>query len=89
MVAISIVEAEYVVLANVTKEAVWLCILLSKLDFPQTTATVIHTDNQGCIALASNPVSYSWAKYIDIWYYFCHKLYLDHNSGNTQLISTI
>jgi len=69
-VATSSVEAEYVALANVTKEAIWLRTLLTELDFPPTMATMIHADNQGCIALANNPVSYSCAKHIDIRHHF-------------------
>jgi len=69
-VATSSVEAEYVTSANVTKEAVWLRTLLTELDFPPTTATVIFANNQGCIALANNPVSHSRAKHIDIRHHF-------------------
>jgi len=69
-VATSSVEAEYVTSANVTKEAVWLRTLLTELDFPPTTATVIFANNQGCIALANNPVSHSRAKHIDIHHHF-------------------
>ena len=56
--------------ANVTKEAIWLCTLLADLGFPQSTTTIIHADNQGCIALAKNPVAHSQAKHIDIHHHF-------------------
>jgi len=69
-VATSSVEAEYVASANATKEAIWLHTLLTELDFPSTTATMIYADNQGCIALANNPVSHSRAKHIDIRHHF-------------------
>ena len=65
----SSVEAEYIASANATKEAIWLCILLTKLDFPSTTATIIYADNQEYIALANNLVSYSHAKYMNICCY--------------------
>ena len=55
------------------KKAVWLYTLLEKLNFPQITAIIINTDNQDCIALAYNPVGYSCAKHIDIWYHFIQK----------------
>jgi len=45
-------------------------ILLSELNYPQVSATVIHTDNQGCIALAYNPVNHSCVKHIDIKHHF-------------------
>ena len=69
-VALSTVEAEYMASANATKEAIWLRSLLSDLGFPQPTTTVIHADNQGCIALAKNPVAHSRAKHIDIRHHF-------------------
>ena len=64
------VETEYVTSVNATKEAIWLHTLLTELDFPPTTATMIYADNQGCIALANNLVSHSHAKHIDICHYF-------------------
>ncbi len=56
--------------ANATKEAIWLRVLLEDMGFTQTTATVIHADNQGAIALSHNPVGHSRAKHIDIRHHF-------------------
>jgi len=72
-VATSSVEAEYIASSNATKEAIWLHTLLTELDFPPTTTTIIHADNQGYIALTSNPVAHSHAKHIDIRYHFIRK----------------
>ncbi|KAJ3569220.1 hypothetical protein NP233_g5191 [Leucocoprinus birnbaumii] len=58
-VATSSVEAEYMAASNATKEAIWLRTLLKEIDYPQVDATIIHADNQGCIALAHNPVNHS------------------------------
>ncbi|KAG5728177.1 hypothetical protein E4T56_gene19310 [Termitomyces sp. T112] len=69
-VALSTVEAEYMAASNATKEAIWLRVLLEDLGYPQLHATVIHADNQGCIALARNPVAHSRAKHIDIRHHF-------------------
>ena len=69
-VALSTVEAEYMASLNATKEAIWLRVLLEDMGFPQTMATLIHADNQGCIALARNPVAHSRAKHIDIRHHF-------------------
>ena len=69
-VATSSVEPEYIASVNATKEAIWLRTLLKELDFPQVTATIIHADNQECIALANNPVSHSHVKHIDICHHF-------------------
>ena len=69
-VALSTVEAEYMAAANVTKEAIWLRVLLEDLGYPRINATIIHADNQGCIALARNPVTHTHAKHIDICHHF-------------------
>ncbi len=53
-----------------TKESIWLRVLLADMGFAQTTATVIHADNQGAIALSHNPVGHSRAKHIDIRHHF-------------------
>jgi len=44
-VATLFVEAEQVVFANATREAVWLHTFLTELDFPLTTAIIIFADN--------------------------------------------
>jgi kynurenine formamidase len=64
------VEAEYVASSNATKEAIWLRVLLEDMGYPQTMATLIHADHQGCIALARNLVAHSRAKHIDIRHHF-------------------
>ena len=65
-VATSSVKAEYIASSNATKEAIWLHTLLTELDFPPATATIVHANNQGCIA-------HSRAKHIDIRHHFIHE----------------
>src|SRR6202030_1705156 len=69
-VVLSTVEAEYMASVNTTKEAIWLRTLLADLGFPQTSATLIRADNQGCIALSRHLISHSRAKHIDIRHHF-------------------
>ena len=89
--ATSSVEAKYVASENATKEAIWLYTLLTELNSPPTTATIIHADNQGCIALANNPVSHLRAKHIDIRHHFiqerieCRKITLNYVSTKDML----
>lgn len=67
VVALSTCEAEFLGQTQPTKEAVWLRGLLNKLNMDQeTTATVIFGDNQGAIALASNPQYHSRTKHMEI-----------------------
>jgi hypothetical protein len=87
VVATSSAEAEYIASANTTKEAIWLHTLLSKLNFPQTAATIVHSDNQGCITLANNPVFHSCIKHIDIWHHFIQEC-IEHSGISLHYVST-
>lgn len=50
IVALSSMESEYVALCEATREAIWLRQLLEDLGVPQSGPTVLHEDNQSCIA---------------------------------------
>jgi hypothetical protein len=76
-VALSSSEAEYMALAAAVQECVHLRQLLADLGYPQKGATVIYEDNQGCIALARNPVFHKRTKHIDIRYHFIRERILD------------
>ena len=69
-VATSSIEAEYMALYAAAQEAVWLRLLLSDIGFELGAATTIYEGNQGCIALAKNPVYHSRTKHIEIKFYF-------------------
>jgi hypothetical protein len=55
---------------NATKEAIQLQVLLEDLGFPQVSATTLHADNLGYIALSNGAVTHSHAKHIDIHHHF-------------------
>lgn len=55
-VATSSTEAEYRAAYEATQDVIWLRKLLSDFGYPQDKTTVLHCDNQGSIALASNPL---------------------------------
>jgi hypothetical protein len=69
-VALSTAEAEYMAATQAVKEAMWLKQLLSEMGFTQSQGVVIHSDNQGCIALTKNPAYHSRTKHIDIRHHF-------------------
>jgi len=83
-IVLSIIEAEYMV---VMKEAIWLWVLLEDLRYPQINATIIHTDNQGCIALARNPITHTHAKHIDICHHFIYE-HVKNKEVDLQYCST-
>ena len=49
-----------------TREAVWWRAFLTELGLPPVTATTIHSDSQGAIALGKNPEHHKCTKHIDI-----------------------
>ena len=74
-VALSSTEAEYMAMSNAAREAVWLRSLLRELGYEQATSTVLlHSDNQGSIKLAHNPVNHSRTKHIDVQHHFIREL---------------
>lgn len=69
-VALSTTEAEYMAVSDGLREIIWLRELLKDYGFEQPSATVIHEDNNGCIALSVNPVNHKRNKHIDIRHHF-------------------
>lgn len=56
IVVLSTCKAEYVVMCEADKKAVWLGFLLAELEFwKKSTSIILYVDNQGLITLAENP----------------------------------
>lgn len=69
-VALSSVEAEYMAATQATREAVWWRAFMTELGQPPSTATTVHSDSQGAIALAKNPEHHKRSKHIDIQHHY-------------------
>lgn len=69
-VALSTMEAEYMALANTTREVIWLRQLASELGLDTSQPTPINVDNQSAIKFANNPVFHTRSKHIDIRHHF-------------------
>lgn len=69
-VATSSTEAEYMALYEGVKEACWLKSLLRSINLEISAPIVINEDNNGCIAIASNPTDHKRSKHIDVKYHF-------------------
>ena len=67
-VALSTVEAEYIVLCVAVHEAVWLHKLLAYLFHHEMDSTIVHCDNQSYVKLSENPVFHDKSKHIEIKY---------------------
>jgi hypothetical protein len=59
-------KAEYHAMSTTCFEIVWLCGLLEELDFPQTTSTPLHADNDSAIQIAANPIFHEHTKDIEV-----------------------
>lgn len=71
--SLSSTEAEYVTQAMAIQELKWIDLLLSELmvgDDLFRRPTTIFADNQGAMALASNPEFHSRSKHISIKYHY-------------------
>jgi hypothetical protein len=69
-VALSSAEAEYMAAAAATQEVLWWRTILGELGLSVTEATIIHEDNQGCIAMSLTEGKHGRTKHIDIRYHF-------------------
>ena len=67
-------EAEYVAASCAAQEAVHLRNVLNDLGQTQIEPTMIYCDNKGAIQLASNTVTKSRSKHIDIQIHFVREL---------------
>eukprot|EP00253_Pinus_taeda_P025123 PITA_25123 len=68
-VALSSVEAEYMVASLAACEAIWMRKILVGLFGSHLEPIVIYCDNQSCIKLSANPVFHDRSKHIDIRYH--------------------
>ena len=87
-VALSTCESEYMALAETTQEALYLKKLLLDLKENITVQPVqLFGDNQGSIAMISNPVKHSRSKHIDIKYHFIRDS-VSNGTVNVSYVST-
>jgi len=67
-VVLSFTETEYMALSNCSWQCVWIHSILTELGY-RFGPIYISRDNQGSIFMASNPVTKSCNKYIDIHFH--------------------
>lgn len=73
LVALSTTEAEYVALADCTREFIWLQGLLKEARLLDSSVT-IFSDSQSAIHLSKNPVYHERTKHVDIRFHFLREL---------------
>ena len=73
-VALSSTEAEYLGLATLAKEAVFLIRFLKELGYDSMATAEIFNDNNGAIKLSENHVYHSRTKHIDVRHHFIRQV---------------
>jgi hypothetical protein len=73
-IALSTLEAEYIVACSSSYEDIWLRKLLTGLFDLEMEATTILWDNQSCIKMTKNPVFHDRSKHIEIRYHYIHDM---------------
>ncbi|KAM3067034.1 hypothetical protein ACMFMG_012223 [Clarireedia jacksonii] len=77
-VSLSTTEAEYIALSEASKQGQWLRALIREVDRPQYLGSHLEvpmlSDNQGCIALAKDPIAHSRTKHIEVRYHYIRDL---------------
>ncbi|TFY74098.1 hypothetical protein EWM64_g9914 [Hericium alpestre] len=68
--ALSTCESEYAAAAHAAREALWLCNILTLLDFPPPGPVPIACDNQSAIRLTHEQSSHCRSKYFDLDHHF-------------------
>ena len=73
-VALSTVEAEYVVMSRCAQQMVWMQSWLDEVDIEHSLPGLIKGDNCGAIALTKNTKDHGKVKHIDIRHHYIHDL---------------
>jgi len=81
IVALSICEAEYVAMAEATKETLWLQTFLRELDF-DVRPILVRGDNQDALKLAESEEHHRRTKHINIRFRFLRNVV---ENGNLKL----
>lgn len=74
MVALSSAESEYIALSECAKELAQLRTVLGDLGYPQDSATVVKTDSQSSMAIATGDSIARRSKHIDVKYHHVRDL---------------
>jgi len=72
-VALSSTKGEYMAMMHASKEAIWIQSFLHDIHFPLSNPTMLLVDNQGAIALASNPTFHMQTKHTGVHHHFICK----------------
>lgn len=86
VVAFSTTEAEYIVLTEAAKEAIWLRGLVGEFGYTQEQVE-IFCDSERAIALSKNNVHHEWTKHVAVKFHFIREK-IEEGSVKVSKIST-
>ena len=87
-VALSSAESEYYAIGLAVQELLWLRHLMQELGFTQLRATVLHTDNQPAMAIASDDCKHPRSKHVDAKHHFIRE-HIGQNTIALRYVSTL
>jgi hypothetical protein len=73
-VALSTAEAEYIAIATVAQEVIWINQYLTELGMKDPETPILRSDNQAAIQITNNDTLHSRTKHIDIRYHFIRQV---------------
>ena len=73
IIALSMMEAKYILATHAMKEAMWLHTFMGEITTSPAATTTIHCDNQSTIALSKDGQYHVQTKHINIWFHYIHE----------------
>ena len=70
IIFLSTIKSEYIAAMHSSKEALWLCSLISEVFSPITSPTTLFSNNQAAIVLTHNHQYHLCTKHIDMQYHW-------------------
>eukprot|EP00253_Pinus_taeda_P022367 PITA_22367 len=77
-ISLSSTKVEYRGAVEASKEALWLCQILSEFGFQQQHPTTLWCDNQSAIQLCKDPIQHQRSKHIELHMHLIRKHIHDH-----------
>jgi hypothetical protein len=86
-IALSSTEGEYMAITHAAKEALWIQQFLHDINLPLAEPTTLLVDNQGAIALATNPTFHAQTKHIGVRQHFIRE-HVENREINLEYVPT-
>ena len=85
--ALSSTEAEYMSLSECAQDIYWFRQMLTDFGYAPSAPILLHEDNQGCIAIAKDPVDHHRIRHVAIKYHFVREA-IDNKTFDIVFVPT-